>query len=96
MNGHQAQVAIVGAGPGGLAAAKWLKQYGLTSVDSGMLVLPLVEEDMAAQLTQNHCSSTGRISGSTLELARPGHLSHNNLMHYLVEYGLLWGQTPAV
>jgi cation diffusion facilitator CzcD-associated flavoprotein CzcO len=32
MNGHQAQVAIVGAGPGGLAAAKWLKQYGFEPV----------------------------------------------------------------
>jgi thioredoxin reductase len=32
MNGHQAQVAIVGAGPGGLVAAKWLKQYGFEPV----------------------------------------------------------------
>ncbi len=45
----------------------------------------LLQLDMAAQPAQNHCSSTGRISGSTLELARPGHLSHNNLMHYRVD-----------
>lgn len=42
----------------------------------------LLQLDMAAQSAQNHGSSTGRISGSTLELARPAHLSHNNLMHY--------------
>lgn len=32
MNKNQSRVAIVGAGPGGLVAAKWLKQYGFEPV----------------------------------------------------------------
>jgi hypothetical protein len=41
----------------------------------------LFQLDLAAQPLQDNCGSTGRVSNLSLDLARLGYLSNNNLMH---------------
>jgi hypothetical protein len=56
----------------------------------------LFQLDLAAQPLQDNCGSTGRVSNLSLDLARLGYLSNNNLMHNPRELSIFQGDRDRI
>lgn len=99
MSGHPARVAIVGAGPGGLVAAKWLQQYGFEPVIfeqsddiGGQWHARASHSGVWNSMRTNTSSLTTRFSDLPYESGTPvfpaNQQVHVYLQRYVVQFGL--------